>query len=80
MGQQDSMNYAKQDFELQSKQFGALLIIDHYLERLKLPNLLKNAINCSDNSHKIDPYKCLLLIVMNIIDGRKPLYEIREWT
>lgn len=77
---QDSMNDAKQDFGLQSKQFGALLIIDHFLERLKLSNLLKNAINCSDNSHKIDPYKCLLLIVMNLIDGRKPLYEIREWT
>ena len=25
------MNDAKQDFELQSKQFGALLIIDHFL-------------------------------------------------
>jgi transposase len=78
--QQDSMNDAKQEFGLQSKQFGALLIIDHFLERLKLSNLLKNAINCSDNSHKIDPYKCLLLMVMNLIDGRKPLYEIKEWT
>jgi len=74
------MNDANQEFGLQSKQFGALLIIDYFLERLKLSNLLKNAINCNDNSHKIDPYKCLLLIVMNLIDGRKPLYEIREWT
>jgi hypothetical protein len=64
------MNDAKQDFELQSKQFGALLIIDHFLERLKLSNLLKNAINCSDNIHKIEPYKCLFLMVMYIIDGR----------
>jgi len=37
------MNDAKQDFELQSKQFGALLIIDHFLERLKLSNLLKSS-------------------------------------
>jgi hypothetical protein len=48
------MNDANQEFGLQSKQFGALLIINHFLERLKLSNLLKNAINCNDNSHKIE--------------------------
>ena len=74
------MNQTNQEFELQEKQFGALPIINHFLERLKLSNLLKNVINCSDNGHKIEPYKCLLLIVMNLIDGRKPLYEIKEWT
>ena len=74
------MNDTKQEFELQSKQFGALPIIDHFLERLKLSNLLKNAIDGNDNSHKIEPNKCLLLIVMNLIDGRRPLYELREWT
>ena len=74
------MNDAKEEFILQSKQFGALPIIDHFLERLKLPNLLKNAFDSNDNSHKVEPYKCLLLMVMNLIDGRRPLYELREWT
>lgn len=74
------MNGLKEEFKLQSKLFGSLPIIDHYLERLKLSKLLKNAIDCNDNSHKIEPYNCLLLIVMNLIDGRRPLYELREWT
>ncbi|MFO8050397.1 MAG: IS1634 family transposase [Thermoplasmatota archaeon] len=73
------MNNINDDFKLQSKQFGALPIIDHFLERLKLSNLLKYAINCNDKSHKIEPYKCLLLMIMNLIDGREPMYELREW-
>jgi hypothetical protein len=33
-GQQDSMTDAKQEFKLQSKQFGALLIVDHFHVKL----------------------------------------------
>ncbi len=73
------MNSINDEFKLQSKQFGALPIIDHFLERLKLSNLLKYAISCNDKSHKIEPYKCLLLMIMNLIDGREPMYELREW-
>ena len=73
------MNDVKEEFKLQSKQFGALPIIDHFLERLELPDLLKNAIGCNGNSHKIEPHNCLLLMVMNLIDGRRPLYELKEW-
>jgi transposase len=74
------MNDVKEEFKLQSKQFGALPIIDHFLERLELSNFLKIAIGSNDNSHKIEPYNCLLLMVMNLINGRRPLYELREWT
>ena len=73
------MTVIKEEFKLLSKQFGALPIINRFLERLKFTDLLKNAINCNDNSYKIEPGDCLFLMVMNLIDGRNPLYELREW-
>lgn len=73
------MNQIETEFQLHSKQFGAMPIIVRFIERLGIPNIFKNAINCGNNGNKIEPYKCLILILMNLIQGRKPLYELKEW-
>ena len=54
-------------------------IIVHFIERLGISNTFKNAINCGTNGNKIEPYECLILILMNLIQGRKPLYALKEW-
>jgi len=65
-------------FELVTKNIGPLPIINHYLNRLKIEDILaRNLI--PTNSQKLDPATCIGVLLRNLILGRKPIYSLEEW-
>jgi transposase len=63
---------------LDSKTVGALPIINHYMERLGLGDLLDRRVP-SSKRQKLSHRDTLMVLIRNIMVEREPLYEIAEW-
>lgn len=68
-----------QSFELTSYTLGALPIVQHYLERLRIEQLLAQYVPDRDRRALIPHHKLLAVLLRNIVLGRRPLYALREW-
>lgn len=58
---------------------GALPIVNHILERMKLEDWLTSFLPRPDRRNKITPVQGLLVLLRNILLCREPLYGIGEW-
>jgi len=72
------MNNAK-SLELKSETIDALPIINHFIDRLCLDEIIESAMPHADPSNHIMPYTSIGMLLRNIIIGRLPVYGFKEW-
>jgi len=72
------MNNAE-SLELESETIDALPIINHFIDRLSLDEILKCAMPHADPSNHIMPHTSIGMLLRNIIIGRLPIYGFKEW-
>jgi len=68
-----------ESLELESETIDALPIINHFIDRLGLDEILKCAMPHADPSNHIMPYTSIGILLRNIITGRLPVYGFNEW-
>jgi len=68
-----------ESLELKSKTIDALPIINHFIDRLDLDEIIKCAMPHADTSNHIMPHTSIGLLLRNIIIGRLPVYGFKEW-
>ena len=69
----------QQKFDLDSKTIGLLPIVNHFLKRLRIRELLEKYLPPTDKRSKLAPQKALGVLLRNIIICRAPLYSVGEW-
>jgi transposase len=70
---------ASSGFDLESREIGSLPIVNHFLDRLKLKQLLLKYLPVPDGRLKLRPVDALGVLVRNLIVSRMPLYRQGEW-
>ena len=71
------MNNAE-SLELKSETIGALPIINHFIDRLGLDEIIECAMPHADPSNHIMPYISIGILLRNIIIGRLPVYGFKN--
>ncbi len=69
----------QQPFELATQRLGALPIIDHFLERIGLRELLERHLPAGDQRVMLPAAVAIGLLVRNLCVAREPLYGLAEW-
>ena len=64
---------------LRSEKIGALPILNHFIERLRLDQRLRECLPPEDKRVKVPAAKALLVLLRNLLISREPLYGIGEW-
>ncbi len=64
---------------LRSEKIGALPIINHFIRRLRLEELLEEHLPPEDKRVKVPAAKALLVLLRNLLISREPLYGMGEW-
>ena len=64
---------------LRSWNVGALPIINHFMERMHLEEILEAHLPARDGRGKLPVARALMVLVQNILLAREPLYGLREW-
>lgn len=64
---------------LRSEKVGALPVINHFLERLRLKELLQEYLPPEDKRVKVPAAKALLALLRNLLIWREPLYGMGQW-
>lgn len=67
------------DAALRSWTAGALPIVDHFLQRMKLEQFLEDFLPGDDSRTKISTARALVVLVKQILLSREPLYAVGEW-
>ena len=67
------------NFKLVSRYLGALPLVNHFLERLRLEKLLTARLTPCDGRCKVSTTKVLLLLLRNLVVCRSPLYSLSQW-
>jgi transposase len=66
-------------FDLESREVGALPVVNHFLERLHLSELLLDHLPAASAQAKLKPVQGLGVLVRNLILAKVPLYSQSEW-
>ena len=66
-------------FELLSRRLGALPLVNHFLDRARVPALLARYLPADDARYRLAPATAIGLVVLNLLAGREPLYGLGEW-
>ena len=64
---------------LRSYTVGALPILNHFLDRMKLEEILQAYLPAEDRRTKVPTARGLVLLVKNILLSREPIYGLGEW-
>lgn len=64
---------------LHSQRIGALPILNHFIQRLRLEELLVEHLPPEDKRVKVPTPKALLALLRNLLISRAPLYGIGQW-
>jgi transposase len=64
---------------LRSFQIGAVPLVNHYFQRLRLAELLRQHLPEDDVRQTIPTERIVLLLVRNVLLSREPMYAIPEW-
>jgi transposase len=64
---------------VRSYSIGALPIINHFLERMKLEELFAKHLPPDDPRAKVPASRVLLTLVRNVLMSREPIYGVGEW-
>jgi transposase len=67
------------DFELDTEVLGALPIINAFIDRLGLSQLLELFVPHDDRRLKLAPAAALGVVVRNLVVSRRPVYALGEW-
>ena len=67
-------------FELKTWKLGALPVVQHILDRLRLDQLLGRYLPAPDRRCRLPPAATLGVALRNLVIGRRPLYGLDEWT
>jgi hypothetical protein len=70
------------DFEnvrLTHERVGALPVVNWFLERLGLSELLERYVPVTDTRLRLAPARVIELVVRNILLSHEPLYALSEW-
>jgi transposase len=70
---------AQGPLRLRSYQVGALPLLNHYYERLKLTEILERHLPADDVRQQIPTARIVRLLISNVLASRQPLYAIPEW-
>ena len=65
--------------QLRSYHVGALPIINHFLEKLDLHNILESHLPRESGRVRIERAATVLVLVRNLLLSREPVYGIGEW-
>jgi transposase len=68
-----------QGLQLDAKDIGPLPLLNRFVERLQLQELLQKYVPVRDKRVKLEPAMGLLLLLRNIMISRTPLYLLVEW-
>jgi len=66
-------------FDLVSEQLGAMPVINHFLDRIALSELLDHHVPANDRRLRVDPGVVLGVVVRNLVLHREPVYALGEW-
>jgi len=66
-------------FELVGQRLGALPLINHFLNRIRLEEVMARWLPEPDRRFKLAPAAAIRLLVVNLLVGRAPLYGLGEW-
>lgn len=67
------------DLKLQSYQVGAVPLVNHFLERLRLREILAEHLPADDSRTELATVSALLVLVRNVLLSRQPVYGVAEW-
>jgi Domain of unknown function (DUF4277) len=67
------------DRKHEALEIGPMPLVNRFIQRLKLEELIKKHVPKWDKRQKVEPAVCLLILVRNILTSRLPLYKIPEW-
>jgi len=65
--------------ELRSRTLGALPIVSHFLERMRVGALLERYLPCAEARVVLTPARAIGLLVRNLCVSHQPLYALGEW-
>src|SRR5437868_2647422 len=63
---------------LKVHRLGAHPIIRHFLERMTVPEIIRNCVG-GVRQTEVDPGQCVAVLVHNLIVSPGPLYRVGEW-
>jgi transposase len=66
-------------FGLVSQRLGPVPLINHFLDRIRLEEVLGRWLPEPDRRFKLTPAAAIRLLVVNLLIGRAPLYGLAEW-
>jgi hypothetical protein len=75
----DGRSGAIGEFELHSELLGAMPVVNHFLDRLNLHELLERHVPHDDRRLKVAPAVVLGVVVRNLVLHREPVYALGEW-
>ena len=67
-------------FDLKSETLDAIPIINHFIKRLNLEDILEQYITYNNMHNSVSPVQSIGILLRNIILGREPVYGLKEWT
>jgi hypothetical protein len=67
------------DLKLQSYQVGAMPLVNHLLERMRLREILAEHLPADDARTELATVSALLVLVRNVLLSRQPVYGVAEW-
>lgn len=67
------------EFELRTEILGALPIINHFLDRLRVSQLLERHVPLDDRRLRLAPATAIGVVVRNLVTHREPVYALGEW-
>lgn len=66
-------------WELHAHTIGELPLINRFMDRLGLDDLLARYVPDNDRRLRLSPARALGLLVRNVLQARAPVYALREW-
>ncbi len=70
---------ASGEFELRSEILGALPVVNHFLDRLGVGELLERYVPHDDRRLRVAPAVAIGVVVRNLVLHREPVYALGEW-
>jgi transposase len=67
------------EFELRSEVLGALPVLNHFLDRLGVGELLERHVPHDDRRLRLAPATALGVVIRNLVMHREPVYALGEW-
>jgi transposase len=72
-------NGRRPNLDLAFGSVGALPVVNHFLDRLRLETFLSAFLPPADRRRKLDPARALGVLVRNLLLSREPLYGVGAW-